>query len=328
MNILYTINKQYIDIMLTSLYSLIQNNKLLYIKLHVVTSNCDNHDLDKIKLFIDNYPNIELFLYKLEDNPIDKYNMPNWRGSQIANARLFYPRIIKEKHNIDNLLYIDSDTLIIKELNGLNQYNDYTINACKEGITLKKYYHELGLNNYYNTGVLYFNLNKWIELNIENEIEKLFKNDNYNINYPDQDTLNIILKDEINAIPKRYNTSAYPFIFNDFELKLFYNKKYRQADYEEIMKEREETIILHSLGLFNIKPWTNNKVNPFTDEFMKYMENINPQFVKEELSTLKKILTLSPRLFKMILIARTYLPDKIEQKNRMLSLKLQKAIEK
>ena len=325
MNILYTINQKYIDIMLTSLYSLIKNSKLDKIKLYIVTLDFAKEDYDKIKRFIDNFSNVEIYTYSLEDNPIDKYNIPSWRGSQIANARLFYPRIIKEEHNIDNLLYIDSDTLVINSLKELNEYNDYTINACKEGMSLKSYYHSLDLNKYYNTGVLYFNLNKWLDLDLEDRIKYLFKNNKYNITFPDQDTLNLVLKDEINTIPQRYNLATYPYLFNKRELKLYYNDKYRQSGYNEMLKEKEKATILHSLGLFNIKPWTNNKVNPFTKEFMDYMEKVNPNFQLEELSILKKILTISPELFKMIIIVRTYLPEKLEEKNRNLSMKLQKA---
>ena len=70
--------------------------------------------------------------YRLEDYPIDDYGIPSWRGTQIANARLFFPRIIKEQNpDIDNLLYIDSDTLIKNDLSGLDSYNDKLTNEKK-----------------------------------------------------------------------------------------------------------------------------------------------------------------------------------------------------
>ena len=50
-------------------------------------------------------------------------------------------------------------------------------------------------------------------------------------------------------------------IFNELQLKLYYNAKYRQISHDIINNEVAFRVILHSYGLFDIKPWTNNNIN-------------------------------------------------------------------
>lgn len=329
MNILYTIDKNYIDIMLASIYSLVQNSDFDDITFHIVTLNFNSEDFDKIKRVLECFTNVNVNFYKLEDYPIDEYNIPSWRGSQIANARLIFPNIINDLYNIDNLLYIDSDTIIRNDISDIVEYSNSAVSACKEDSTLKSYYvNKLSLDKYFNSGVIYFNLDKWEKLDVEYRLKDIMNCNNLDITYPDQDLFNIMFSNDISIMPNRYNISVYPFLFNDIERKLFYNPKYRQMGYNEIMKEKSRARILHSYGLFNIKPWCNTDINPFSKEFMMYMRDFNESYTKKELSTLKKIITASPILFKILIISRTYLPASIEEKNRKLSLKFQKAREK
>ena len=321
MNILYTVNNKYVAIMLTSLYSLIKNGNLPYINLYVVTSNFETDDYLRLEKFISSFDNITLQIYNLYDININKYNIPNWRGSQISNARLFYPRVIKED-NVDatNLLYLDSDTLIVRDLNNLNNHNDKIISACIDESSSKSYYRDkLGLKSYYNSGVLYFNLDEYLKLNIEDQIK------NYSIDnlvYPDQDLLNIILSDKINRLEPRYNMSAYSFTLNKLGMKLFYNKNKRQISSEEIIKEQEYKTILHSYGIFNIKPWTNNNINPFNDLFMSYMNYVNDNYTKEDLTNVKKLLAASPFVFRNLVLFNSYLPEHLDDLCREVTLKL------
>ena len=321
MHVMYTANKNFVEIMLTSIYSLILNGNLESINLHLITEDCDEEDFNKIRNFLDQFENVSVDIYKLEENPIVEYGIPNWKDSQIANARLFYPRIIKEKHkDIKNLLYIDCDTIIKKDLNELTLYDKFPINAVlDEGKS--NYHKELGLDKYYNSGVLYINMEEWNNLDIEYRIKDICKSDKIKFTYPDQDAFNITLKDEINTIPNRFNLSLYPFIFNKVGMKIYYDLQGGQTSYKDILKEKDKVVILHSLGLFNIKPWYNSKVNPLTDEFTQYIKDINPEFKLKELSKLKKIMTLSPTLFKSIILIKPYIPTIIADKVRVISHK-------
>ena len=330
MDILYTINNKYIDIMLTSLYSLISNNNLSYINLHVVTSNFSKEDYYKLESFINSYDNIKLYTYKLEDLNIEKYNIPNWRGSQIANARLFYPRIIKENNpECSNLLYLDSDTIIVDDISKINLHNNHMISACIDESSQKSYYRDkLKLDRYYNSGVLYINMDKYLSFNIENEIKNYLGKYNMPLTYPDQDLINIIINKDINCLEPRYNMSTNSYLLDGLYLKLFYNTDKRQISYKQILEEQKRKVVLHSYGVFNIKPWTNNNINPFNDVFMSYMNYVNNNYTKEDLNKIKKLLSRSPLIFKNLSIIKTYLPDNIDELSRTSLLVLQKALDK
>ena len=72
--------------------------------------------------------------------------------------------------------------------------------------------------------------------------------------------------------------STNSYLSNGLFLKLFYNSNIRQISYEDIIKERQKNVILHSYGIFNVKPWVDNQINPFNEVFMHYMNYVNKEY--------------------------------------------------
>ena len=104
-DILYTVNKKYRDIFLASLYSLLENGNLSNVRIHLVTDGFTKEDFDKVDRVISMFPGTLINYYNLNCMNIEALNIPNWRGSQIANARLFIDSIL-DLHDVYNLLYI------------------------------------------------------------------------------------------------------------------------------------------------------------------------------------------------------------------------------
>lgn len=320
MDVLYTINSNFLDIMLVSIYSLVDNSSISDIKLHVVTSDFSNDDYKKLEDF-SNLMGLDLTIYPLEENPIDKYNIPNWNGSQIANARLFYPKIINDNDSsISNLLYLDADTIIVSDISSIEKFKDNSVSACLDLGTIETYKRKLGVNDYFNSGVIYFNMDKFLEFNIEDKILNLKRNDSIQLSFPDQDCFNIVLKNKISKLPFEYNLSPHSFILGNVGNRLFYNPYIRNIDRKEVMKAHSKPVILHSYGCANIKPWSDNKINPFNEYFTKYINIVNSEFELEKLSSLKSILANHHKIFNGLLIAKSYIPKKLEYKVRKISL--------
>ena len=305
MHVMYTIDSRYLIPMLVSAYSLISNGGLKDIHFHIVTSGMSKEDQYLIEYFLGEFEGVTVDIYHLEDNPIDKYGVPEWRGTQISNARLFFPRIIKERHpEIKNLLYKDSDTFVRRSLEGLEAFNDFTVCAAKEDTAAKSHYKkELNLDAYCNSGIIYMNLDKLDYAALERDIKEVIKS-NIPLTFPDQDIFNLIFQgsSELGILPTRYNLSLYPFIFSGLEFKLFYIN--RQLSHKEVLVEKENVIISHSIGMWGIKYWYNSKVNPLTPDFLDYARRIDPNYELMELPRMKKLLTSSPELFKLLLIAK------------------------
>lgn len=315
MNILYTVNKQFLPIMLTSMYSLGINSNFENIKLHVVTSDFEKEDFDSLKYHASNFDNIELFIYRLEDFPIDMFNIPDFKGSQIANARLFYPRIIKEEHSdASTLLYLDADTIVVDDLNPITSHNSDTLSLCLDDSMPKNYYNGIfGLDKYYNSGVIYYNLDQFTQLDVEDKVKEFSETNTKHVKYPDQDFINVIFKDYISTLELRYNLSAFAFFYNDYLGNLYFNKLKRQMNFSEVKSEAREKKILHSYGLNGIKPWYNNLVNPFNQQFDSYMSLVDEEFTKEDMSGIEGILAKNVELMKLAHIYNTYAPANVKK---------------
>lgn len=313
-DILYTTDNKYIDVMLCSIYTLIKNGNLKNMRIHIVCENFEYEDYCKVENFFMEFNDISLYIYPLE--PFE-CNIPKWRGSHVANARLFYPKIIKKNFtNATNLLYLDSDTLVANGIE-LEKYKNHLINACDD-LTAKSYKKSLHLNHYYNSGVLYINLDKWVDDKINKKIHYFINHNNQPLKYPDQDIINLVLQEDINKLPYNYNIGTYPFFFNDYQLKLLCHSRHGNINYEEIKEAKENPIILHSYELLGIKPWYQNNVNPFTEQYKDVLRNINTDFEFKELSGMRKILANNPSLLKSVILVRSYTNDKLVKNTKKL----------
>ena len=106
MDVLYTVDHKYAKHMLSSMYSLVEINPGIYINVHIIQDQFDKHDyelLDYAVGLLDN-PKLDVKLYDFKEieKEIEKYEMPNWKGSRMANARIFFSKVI---NNVPRLLY-------------------------------------------------------------------------------------------------------------------------------------------------------------------------------------------------------------------------------
>lgn len=323
LDVLYTTNEAFLDITLASCLSLIENGNIEEINLRIITENVSISGFNKIKDFVLKYNNVNLFLYPLEFFDIEKYNLPEWRGTQIANARLFFREILgSDLEGVTNLLYLDSDTIVVGSLDGLEKYNDDIVCACKDDILLSDL-ERLNLDTYYNSGVLYINPVKWIENECDLKILYTLLNNNYQLNYPDQDLLNLALSKDITELTREYNFGPIMGMYNSLGNKLYFKDDIRLIKLEEIIMAQIDPKILHSYGLLNIKPWTNNSVNPFNEVFRKYLKIINPDFELSDSDTKFKFLVDKPQLVKLLALSRTCCPTNL---SKML-VKIKKRLE-
>lgn len=321
-DILYTSDNRYLDIMLASIMSLVSNSNLKNIRIHIITENFCIEDYKKVEKLLCNYENVDFYFYPLEEISINKYQIPNWRGCQIANSRLFFQEILYSRiSDIKNLLYLDSDTIIISDLNNIKDYNSNTICACKDRV-IKRYPQKLNLNDYYNSGILYFNVEEWIKNSCEEKIIKHLEESKIKYNFPDQDILNLTFNDDITTLPLKYNVNPDIFIYKGIAGKIYFNEKERTISYEEATEARKDPKILHSYALAEIKPWYTNNVNPFNDIFRHYINEINPSFELEDLKNLKKIMNQYPRLFYLYLYMKPHIPKKIKNETVKTIMKL------
>lgn len=311
MDILYATDNRYLDITLASILSLLENANLKNICLHIITENFSVDDYKKMENFLSNYANVNFYFYPIEDTNINKYNIPNWRGCQVPNARLFFQEILDQKlSSIDNLFYLDSDTIVVSDLNDLSRYKDNTICACKDRARNKNI-EGLNLAQYYNSGIMYFNVLKWTHENCQDKIIKEIENSSFEYRFPDQDIINLTFKDSIETLPLSYNLNPDMFLYKHILGRLYFNKFERCIDYKEVKSAIEHPKILHTYGFEGFRPWQNNNVNLFNAIFRKYLYTINPEYELEELEGARKFMGSYEFLFKYYMFLKPFLPEKM-----------------
>lgn len=322
LNVLYTVNRKFKDIMLASIISLIENSGIAKINLHIITADFSDEDYKRIEAILDNYSSVDYDFYPLEDFNINRFGIPDWRGTQIANARLFFQDILGKKiADIDKLLYLDSDTIVVDDLNDLANYNDSSLAAVKD-LVKKRAIEYLGVPVYYNSGVLYVNVDSWIKNSFQDMLLESIEGIRDDLSFPDQDILNLALAREIDSLPAMYNVGPIEFAFSDIFNNIYFNTKIRQVGVEEIKMAHEHPKILHAYGYGNIKPWTNNSINPFNEKFMEYLLKANPEFQREEVTGINKLFAFNSLLAKSALFAKSFIPSKSQKRLVKENLKI------
>ncbi len=321
-DILYATNKKYLFVTLASLVSLMENANLALdtkININLMTEGLVKEDYKLLEEIISLYPAFKLTVYPIEEFNIEKYNIPKWLNTQVANARLFFQEILGDKvKNMEKILYLDSDTIVIDDLRGLEKYQE-GIYAVKDS-ALPSYCRKLNVDNYYNSGVLYLDPKNWIENNYQEKIVDFVKyNRDFDFSYPDQDLINVVLKDELKPLEESYNVS--PFMFSITDRTLDYYCKVTNNDYRSLKENIRNPKIIHTCGFLGIKPWMDNAVNPYNDIYRYYLRRVNANFEVENLTGIKEFLGKHPRLFYSLLLLKTYTPDSLQNSTKKLALK-------
>lgn len=294
MDLLYTTNKKYVDMMLASIMSVYLNGGLDELNIHIIYNDFSIDEVLHVEKVLKKLKNVNFNFYYVDEKDIDKYGIPMWRGSHIANARLFFQSIIKD--NIpEKLLYLDADTICKGKINHLGDYDKSAVYAVKDCLhrAYTQRFHDL--ENYYNSGVLYIDTKRWDKIDAEGRIIDFALNSPWELVYPDQDIFNCALDPDIGELGVEYNFPPHPYLMTEEQLREYH--AYRGVSVEEILNAKERVKICHSYGISGVKPWTDNPINPYNDLFMEYIDMVNSEFKKEEIDFKTKLLVSNKNFY-------------------------------
>lgn len=166
--------------------------------------------------------------------------IPNSKGLSFWSKQMYFRYFIpKIKPNLKKALYLDCDVVILSSLKELwdtnledkycavvKDYNSkYSIGSAAN----------LGLKNYFNSGVILINNEKWVNENVTDMLicatNHLFKENK--LIFPDQDSMNYAFRENVIFLNPKFNLQA-------------------NAD-SKIFKEINEPVIVHYNG--GDKPW-------------------------------------------------------------------------
>ena len=267
LDVLYVCDENYAPFAGVSVFSLLQQSRdLPTLRVLVLGLELSDASRENLKSIAKAHAR-ELIL--LDGKPLAEelqaLALPCYRGSQAANLRLLFERVLPQ--DTTRVLYLDCDTLVcgsVAELATL-ALGGKAVGAVRDSLTAR-YKRLLGLDeaqNYYNSGVLLIDVARWREQALSERVTDFLKGNRAPLLYPDQDLLNLALGDEIATLPIRYNFQPHHRVFSDKT----YFAVYPQTNYyaaAELQAAREHPCILHVYRFIGEFPWHKGGLHPDT----------------------------------------------------------------
>jgi lipopolysaccharide biosynthesis glycosyltransferase len=272
---------QHLGIML---FSLLSNAKRPEgYEIIIINDSIENCNLEKIKKTIERYH----ASYRILDADLSKVEgLASF--SYISKAmyfRIFIDEYLDE--NYQRVLYLDSDMIISDDISDLFilDMKGFEIAAVpdahvfrNEKIELKK---RLGINkreDYFNSGLLLIDLEKYRSADIKNRVFSFIKNSSDKLYFPDQDALNYVLHDRYLKLPITYN--------------------FQSAMKKHQLESNGYPKVIHYTG--HAKPWFYFKKHPIKKAYLHYK--------KRSLWSEEKAVDLT---FKNVLFSLFFMKNKI-----------------
>lgn len=252
MDVIIAINNQYMEMCKTMLFSLLNSNKKNDVVIHIFNKNLNSKNIVELEKFIKkNGGNSKI--YELTDILFEGVSRVLERFSVEMFFRIIAYKILPV--SIERALWLDSDLLVRSDLfDFYNQsFGDMELIVCRDAYSNSSFIQKIKSkmeipedHDYFNSGVILFNLKRIRENLDESQIIEIIEKYNTLLTYPDQDILNKLFAGKV----KYCNEEIYNFQVNEI---------YR-ADVRK-------TIILHYAG--ERKPWIPIKAYPISNEYWK-----------------------------------------------------------
>lgn len=280
-NVLYQSSADYAIPAAVSIYSLLENNrKLDEINIWFIDAGLTDMDRKKIEHIVNTYGRKITFLSGESLNQmLSEADVGLWNESYATFYKIF---IGGQLTCIDRILYIDSDTLILNSLEELCDYemDGYACAMAGSGMTnvIKSY---IGIQEWFNAGVIYFNLDYWRANDVEQDFIRLIKGTDclkYTI-VGDESLDNYVMRGKIKKLPLKYNFESSWWLWG------WNHKLYGKLGWEtegcyysddEIKAAKNAPCIAHYVDLTTGRPWDYLNDNPFQREFEQYLSLVKP----------------------------------------------------
>ncbi len=259
-NICFSADNNYMEQLAVSIASILKNslegeNFNFYVLNNGIKKE-NREKLEKLKQIKDF--NIEFISINLEE--FKNCKMLNQTDKNMSHYHVTLPTYFRYKagnlfKDISKLLYLDCDVIVKKSLREIfdidlkDKYCAMVLDAESENEAKR-----LGLNKYFNAGVILINLDLWRKDELETKLFEYTKNNADKILWQDQDVINIVCGDKIKEIGNEWNFQFFLYNF---------------GNYYELVQQLKDAHILHLAGRF--KPWIEPFEHPIFDEYYFYL---------------------------------------------------------
>lgn len=275
MNILYQFNEDYAPYAGVSIFSLLENNKNAEeIDIYILGEDLTKSSRNKISELILAY-NRNVFFADGDEiiSILKELGIPKYRGSYATNMKMFFP--LHVEGSIERLLYIDSDTLILGDLQPLfeKDMHQKPLEMVLDSLAVKhkRYIGFTRDEPYFNAGVMLIDIPCWNENRCTQKIIDHVKNTRAHYMAPDQDLLNAALKGMIGRLHPEYNLQPIHSRYSYRIYRIFWMPKCYYSR-QELESAAVSPVILHFFRFLGEFPWNLNSQHPDTRIFTEYLE--------------------------------------------------------
>jgi lipopolysaccharide biosynthesis glycosyltransferase len=270
MNILVTLDRNYLPPLKVMLFSMFTNNKDISFDVYVMHDSLKKTDLKDLNKLANKF-NSKIIEVKIEAHQFKE------APTLLHYTKAMYFRLLAQHYlpsNLERIIYIDPDVLVLNSLKNLYEMkiDNYYYAAAYHKLFSAKTVNRIRLypykiKNYYNSGILLLNL-KQLRKKVSQELIFDFVKDNkHKLVMPDQDVINSLFAKKIKLIDEHiYNYDARHYRV----YKLLSNGKF---DIEQIITK---TVFVHFCG--KSKPWNKNyrgKLLLLYKHYQHQLSNIN-----------------------------------------------------
>ena len=249
-SIVYICDEQYVMPTCVSIRSIYENRKTSIYDIYIIGVDLSGRSKNVIKSI--NLSGINIYLLEFEN----KYkNLPTTHVyvSKAALYKFDIPNILPD---LDKVLYLDGDTIVMDDLCELfsKDVSKYYAGVVRDFLAyyVRKDYIELGLKDYFNSGVMLLNLALLRDKKIPEKLLE-YKLHSNSTRYMDQDCFNVVFAEHIIFLDPKY----------DYMTSSLY--LYQSFTFGTI-----KPVIVHTTT--GDKPWRFCAV-PFSDVWYKYFKN-------------------------------------------------------
>ena len=261
-------DQNYLKYCVTMLLSLLDHHQSGEVGIHLLSNGLTNKDVEMVRLVVEKH-GARFTTYNI-DGPLLE-TLPKGQYSYITPttyARLFLPVILPEE--IKRVIYLDCDLLVTDSLSPLWDYPlgaDHLVGAVEDSCSANEgYYSRLSLSaqkhRYFNAGVLLIDLDAWRKNNITVRANSLLTEGNLQLDYADQDVLNVLCYGRTTYLPFRYN-------LQEAMLRRYVPEMNNEAR-QKIIESLPNPAIIHFTYI--LKPWTYESFHPYRPLFYHYFD--------------------------------------------------------
>lgn len=262
MNILVTLDSNYIEVLIVMLKSLAINNKNYSFDVYVMNENLTKKEVEHLRK--NTFKNINIIDLKVKDDEFNK--APTTK----RYPKEMYFRILASFYlpkSVDKILYLDPDLVVINSIEKLYNIDldNYYFAAATHVFGFLQTFNRLRLNLeknnvYVNSGVLLMNIDLLRKEQNKKDVYDFISKNKNKLMLPDQDVISGLYSNKILPLD--------PYIYNMTE-KLLIQKNYLPRINLSWIKEN--SVIIHYCG--KNKPWK-NKYKGILNKFYKNYESI------------------------------------------------------